>query len=160
MVFKSDRQRKAVMAKLTKGNSRSNVSPSMNKPMPKSIRERLRRRFRPTAEELAEQRGARIKKEGEALQRERATLRQLELEAGVESEREKVREREERARAKLGKIDIARREKTFAGRVLKAERGLVMKGVKVIKKELAKKPRKSRARKAPREEIGPFGIRL
>lgn len=161
MVFSSDKQRKAVMAKLSKGKARSNVSPTMNQPMPPSIRERLRRKFRPTVEELRKQRGERIKKEAEALKEERARLRQLELEAGVETEREAVRTREEEARAKLRKIDIARREKTFAGRVLKIERGLVKKGIAVAKKELAKKPRKTRARaraRPAREETGFFGI--
>lgn len=147
MVFDSDKQRKAFFAKRNRGNPRTDTKPT--------IIGRLRKRFKPTPEELAKQRGARIKKEAEALKEEKRTTRQLELELKVEAEREKVRVREEEARARLKKIDIARREKTLAGRVLKAERKIVARGIKAVKKGIATPKR--RKRKVP-EQTGFFGI--
>ena len=147
MVFKSDRQRKAVMAKLNE-KARSPTSPT--------ILGRLRKRFRPTSEELAEQRGARIKREGEALKQERITAEQLELESKLETEREKLRGRQEEARARLSEIDATRRGKTLTGRALKKGVELGKIGFEKFTKPAPARKRTKR-RKAP-EETGFFGI--
>ena len=159
--FKSDRQRKKVMAELSKNQPRSQTRPTIIgriRAGEKAVAKRIRKRFRPTTQELAEQRGARIKKEAEELKEAKRRTRQLELEAQVESEREFVRRREEKARQKLKEIDIARRERTFAGRVLKAERRIITRGVEAVKERISQRPRK-RARRKPKEETGFFGIK-
>ncbi len=109
MVFRNDKQRKAVMAKLN-SNTRSNNQPT--------VLGRLRKRFRPTAQEQAVQRGVRIQTEAEALRLERLRTQQLEAEARVESERQSVRARERQARTTLAEIDRERRSRTFGGRVI------------------------------------------
>ena len=131
MVFSSDKQRKAVMAKL-KGRTRSNTNPNIIKGNFKAIRERLRKRFKPTAEELAEERGARIKREAEALKLEKRRAEQLELEAKVESEREDIRKKETEARKRLAEIDRARRERTLTGRAVVRGRELARIGLKKL----------------------------
>tara|TARA_Y100000310_G_scaffold39183_1_gene36763 strand:- start:5035 stop:5484 length:450 start_codon:yes stop_codon:yes gene_type:complete len=138
MPFHTDKQRKAVMAKLSRGKSRSDTSPT--------VIGRLRKRFRPTPKELRKQRGLRIKKEAEELRKQRLRTQQLELEAKVEAERESLKAREERARARLKQIDKTRREATFAGKIMRAEKKLITRGVKAV---LTPRPRPKRRRKAP-----------
>ena len=157
MVFKSDKQRKAVMAKL-KGQTRSDVNPNIIKGSFKNIRERLRKRFKPTAEELAKERGARIKREAEALKLERRRAEQLKLEAKVETERESVRKEETEARVKLAEIDRARRDRTLAGRAVIKGKQLARIGLKKLAEAPRQPKRRPKARKAQKEEPGFFGI--
>ena len=153
MVFRSEKQRKGFFA--SRGNTRSNVRPNI------SIRERLRKRFRPTQEELAKQRGARLKREAEELEQAKIRTQQLELEAGVERRREDVARRERQARQSLREIDIARRERRLApireaGRRV-AVAGRVV-GAGLAKAERATRPKKRRRAKRQEAETGFFGI--
>ncbi len=154
MVIKNDKQRKAMFARMNQNQPRAQTRPT--------IIQRIRRRVKPTPEELRAERGRRLSREAEELRRARIRTQQLELEANLERERERVREREERARLELKRIDTARREKTFAGRVLRVERAVVRRGVEAGRRAIQArraKPRKRRRRVAPREEVGFFGIR-
>jgi len=158
MVFNSDKQRKAVMAKL-KGTTRSDVNPTIVKGNPDGIKERLRKRFRPTAQELAEQRGTRLQKEAQQLSLQRQRTRQLELEARLETERESVRKREQTARATLADIDKARFQRTVAGRVVARGRELGRAGIKKLtapapRRKIRAKPKRVK----PEKETGAFGI--
>lgn len=146
--FKSDRQRKAVMAKLNQGTTRAETRPS--------IIGRLRKKFRPTSEELAKQRGARIKKEAEALERERLTTQQLEAEARLEIERESVASRQREARQRLKDIDVARRERRLAP--LRAGVARLKEAGVAVAKATAPKPQRRRKARPKKEEPGFFGI--
>lgn len=156
MVFHTDRQRKAVMAKL-KGSSRSNTNPNFLG----KIKGKLRKKFRPTSQELAEQRGARLQKEAQALEEEKRTARQLELEAKLEVEREIVRARSREARAKLSAIDAERFSRTKAGQAVSLARKGIKAGVARGREALAeaqKAPRRKRKKKSSNGGVSPFGI--
>jgi len=153
MPFHTDKQRKAVMAKLKGNSTRSDTKPT--------IIGRLRKKFRPTAEEQVQARGARIKKEGEELEEEKRTARQLQLEAKVETERERVGAEIREARGKLRKIDVERRERKLAP--LRKVESRIKGGFIQLKKASAKARARERARPRPREapareETGFFGI--
>ncbi len=148
-----DKQRRAMFAKM-KNQPRAETRPSVVG----RIRGRLRKRFRPTADELAVQRGARLEREAESLAQERRRVRQLELESRVESEREAVRQRETEARRKLSEIDRARRERTIAGRLVTRGRQLARTGAERLAQPAPRpRSRKRRARPEP-EDTGFFGI--
>ncbi len=151
MVFKSDKQRKAVMAKMNQPNQPR----SPNQP---TFLGRVRRRFKPTPEELAQQRGARIQREAQQLQQQRQRTRQLELEARLETEREGVRQREQTARKRLSEIDKARFQRTFTGKAVTRGRELGRAGIQRLQQEAAKPKRRRRRAKPQREPAGPFGI--
>lgn len=157
-------QEKAMFAKKNQGTPRAETKPTFLGRLrsgEKAVAERLRKRFRPTAEELRIQRGKRLQTEAKDLEQAKLRTQQLELESKVEREREKVRTREDTARQQLKEIDVKRREKTFGGRVLKAERRLVSAGLK----KLAETPKRPRRRKRqaqadpePEDDSGFFGI--
>lgn len=157
MVFKSDKQRKKVMATLSKNQPKSNIRPTILGRLrtgERAVQERLRKRFKPTSQELARQRGARLQREAESLKLERQRARQLELEANVEAERETIRTREREARRRLTEIDRARRERTATGRLVARGRELGAVGLRRLAQP-AKAPRK---RKRPRKQPEPQGF--
>ncbi len=155
MVFRNDRQRKAVMAKL----NQSNQPRSPNQP---TFIGRIRRRLRPTPEELTQQRGARIQREAQELQSQRQRTRQLELEAQVESARETEATRERRARQTLAEIDRARFQRTRAGRAVTRGRELAVVGIQRLRQQArtarARPTKRKRRARPQREEAGAFGI--
>ena len=117
--FKSDKQRKKVMAELSKGNLKSATRPTFIgkiKAKEKIIAEKLRKKFRPTEEESRQQRGERIAREAKALKEEKLRSQQLITESEVEAEREAVREKELKARKKLKEIDKERASRTITGK--------------------------------------------
>ncbi len=149
MVFKTDKQRKAVMARLNQPNQPR----TENQP---TLIGRVRRRLRPTPEELAQQRGARIQREAEQLRQQRSRVRQLELEAQVESERESVAQRERTARARLAEIDRARFQRTRTGRVTARARELGRTGLQRLQ-QAQRQPRRRKRRARPEPQVGFFG---
>ncbi len=165
--FKSDRQRKAVMAKLT-ATSKVDIAPKIVSRNPdglgKSIKEKIREFKAKRAIAAEKARLSRIKTELQAQKAEAKQARELESELAVEKSREAIRIRKEKAQAELRKIDIARREKTIAGKILKAERAAARKGIELARvglKKLAEQQRKPRKIKKVRPEKGIsfFGIR-
>lgn len=167
MVFKSDKQRKKVMAELSKNQPRADTRPTFIgrlKAGQRTVSERLRKRFRPTAQEQIQERGARLAREGESLRQERIRTRQLELEARVEAQREDVLAREREARKRLSDIDRARRDRSVTGRAVARGKQLARTGLQKLKEAEARQPKprarpRARARAEPaQEEGGFFGI--
>ena len=169
MVFKSDRQRKAVMAQLNQ--PKASVSPQVTTDkngLGKAIRERISK-FKLARERKATQKARkRIASELKSQASEAKKARRLEAELKLEQSREKIRSRIEKAQAEFKKIDAARREKTIGGKVLRAERAIAKKGIELGKRgikrfkevERAKFKRRRKRKRTPRETIAPFGIRL
>lgn len=148
MVFKSDRQRKAVMAKLT-GGTRAETRPT--------ILERIRRKVRPTPEEREITGKERIKREKEALEKEKITAERLRQELEVEQARESVAEQRRETESEFAKLERERFARTPRGRAVALARRGVAVGIKRLKEAQARKPK--RRRKAPKkEEPGFFGI--
>lgn len=158
MAFKSDNQRKAVMAKLNSGNTRSQVKPSLIG----TVKGKLRRKFRPTEAELQEERRARIAREQKQLEEEGQRAKLLEAEAKVETARQAVRAKETEARARLAEIDAERFARTRRGKVLALGKRGLKAGVTAGRKALAESqrpaPRRKGKKKKEVEQTGFFGI--
>jgi len=166
MNFKTRKRDKRVFP-VEASPQRSNITPEMmNQPPGRlaRVREVFRRRFRPTGQELAEQRGVRLQREAESLKEERRRARQLELEANIEAERERIASKTRRASARLKEIDVERRERRLAPIKRRArqifEAGKTVSQVALGPGEPTPPPRRPRrkARRAPREQVGAFGI--
>lgn len=156
MVFKSDKQRKAVMAKLNQGSTRSDVKPTFIQ----RTKGRLRRKFRPTEQEVEEDRLKRIRKEQQALESEGRVLKQLEAEAKIEQARESVAKRRRETQAEFTRIERERFARSKRGRAVAFARKGVAVGIKKFR-ESAKQPKQPtrKKRKAPpKEDVSPFGI--
>lgn len=136
MAFKSDRQRKAVMAQLNKGQSKAPSKPSIIgriKAKEMEILEKLRKRREKKGKE-------RIAKELEALRKEKITAQRLRAELEVEQAREAVAVQRAETQAKFKKIERARRERKLAPirakikRAIETGKGTIKAGKKVSKK--------------------------
>tara|TARA_Y100000034_G_C6776219_1_gene346603 strand:+ start:249 stop:767 length:519 start_codon:yes stop_codon:yes gene_type:complete len=158
MTFKSDKQRKKVMAELSKGNLKSATKPAFIgkiKAKEKIIAEKLRKKFRPTEEESRQQRGERIAREAKALKEEKLKSQQLITESEVEAEREAIREKELKARKKLKEIDKKRASRTIIGKAVSETKRLLDNGLdKTISPLENKRKRKVKTSK----QTGFFGM--
>ncbi len=117
-----------------------------------SFRERLRRRLKPTEEEKRQQVGLRIKREAKELESERLTTAQLQSEARLEKERERVRSEREQAREELRQVDKARFERTTLGRAVKGAKAKIKEQIAKSKRRPVK--RKSSRRKTKKQSSG------
>ncbi len=148
MVFKSDRQRKAVMAQMNQP-SRSATKPSIIGRI-RIAEQKLEQRLRERRERKGKERTAR---ELEALKRERITAERLRQELEVEQAREAVAQQRRETQSEFRKIEKARFARSKTGRAVAVARAGAKLGIAKIRAEAKKKPRKK-----ARRETGFFGI--
>ncbi len=157
--FKSDKQRKAVMAKL-KGNPRSDVKPSFFgklKAKEQAIKKKLIARREKKGRE-------RIEKEIEATKRERIQLERLQTELKVEKAREDVARQRRETQAQFKEISKARRARKLAPLVQAGKRAvatgkrIAATGKAIEKATRPKKVKRKRARPQPQQEQDFFQI--
>ncbi len=161
MVFKSDKQRKAVMARL-------NIQPAQTKP---TIIGRLRgaeKRFVQKIKERKERKRLetetkgreRIAREQQALEKERVTAQRLRQELEVEQARETVAMQRRETQAEFSKLERERFGRTRRGKAVALARKGVAVGIQKLRASAKqpKQPRRRRRRIPPEEDTQPFGI--
>jgi len=150
MVFKSDRQRKAVMAKLNQGQTRSDTKPSILgrlKAKEKELLGRLKQRRERKGKE-------RIAKQLEAQEKEAKQLKRLQAELALEQSRERIGTQRREAQAEFKRIEKERFARTKTGGVI----ALAVKGIKQAEARARARPKPRKKRGRPVQETGFFGI--
>ncbi len=162
MAFKSDKQRKAVMAQLNQPN-RSDTSPVM---MKQTKFQKLKGFISKEKEVLRlrkERKGfERIRKEKIALEREKVTAERLRAELETEQARETVAMQRRETQVEFKKIEKARRTRRLApfvtaGRRIKAG---VQAGIRAERRleRTGRRVSRTRRKKSREKDIAPFGI--
>lgn len=152
MVFKNDRQRKAVMASMNEGQPKANVSPSIVARATAALRKRREEKGK-----------ARIEAEKRALKVEQLQAKRLRQELEVEQAREAVAQQRRETQAEFRKIERERALRTRRGQAAELVRRGVRAGAAAARaaavkrfKQARRKPRRRRRR--PPERVGAFGI--
>lgn len=160
MVFQSDKQRKAVMAKLN-NQPRASVSPQVVKDqdgLGRAIRERIAR-FRQRQEARSvERRKERISRELTSQAAEGKRARQLESELKLEQSRERIRLQTEKTQQEFRRIERTRREARLAplkeiGRRIKG--GVIQIERRAKQAQRIRRRIEARPRLAPRRRLAP-----
>ncbi len=159
MVFKTDKQRKAVMAKLNINQTKSQTRPSIIgriRGAEQRLVQRIKERRQAKALETERKGRERIVREQQALEKEKITAQRLRQELEVEQARETVAEQRRETEAEFSKLESERFARTKRGKAIALARKGVTIGIKKLRQAPARKPRR---KKAPRrEEPLPFGI--
>lgn len=147
MAFKSDKQRKKVMAMFSGNQTRSDIKPSIIGRIT-GLKQKLRERREEKGRE-------RIEKEKISLEQEKITEKRLEKELKVEQAREEVAQQRRETQAEFSRIERERFARSKKGKAF----ALAKKGAAIGLRKLLEPPkRKPRAkRKKTQEETGFFG---
>lgn len=169
MAFKSDKQRKAVMAQLNQP-TRSDTSPVVVQSKFQKLKGFIAKEKELIRQKKESKGLARIERGKIALSKEKATANRLRAELEVEQARESVASQRRETQAEFSKIEQARLSRTTKGRAILFARGLpalagrglrrgVFTGIKKLRQPAPRTRSSGRKKKRKSEtETLPFGI--